>query len=61
MAPQRPSTQGCTEQSCMYHGEDNREKALHAALCPVRTDQRSLEMITTRCTCSRAEMKEARR
>lgn len=31
----RPSTEGCTELSCMYHGEDNRRKRLHAKDCPV--------------------------
>lgn len=32
----KPSTDGCTEWSCVYHGEENRLKAEHAEGCPVR-------------------------
>lgn len=31
----RANTQGCTEWSCIYHGEDNREKSRHDDACPV--------------------------
>jgi hypothetical protein len=33
----RPTTQGCSEQSCIYHGRENRFKAAHAETCPVRS------------------------
>lgn len=39
----RPSTEGCTEWSCVYHGEENREKAGHAEDCPVRAADGWLE------------------
>ena len=32
----RPNTEGCTEWSCMYHGNDNRFKAAHEEGCPIR-------------------------
>ena len=32
----RPSTEGCTEWSCTYHGDENRCKAAHAEGCPIR-------------------------
>lgn len=38
----RPSTDGCTELSCVYHGSDNRRK-LEAMRrdCPVHSDPRT--------------------
>lgn len=32
----RPSTQGCREWSCLYHGGQNRFKAAHEPGCPIR-------------------------
>jgi len=31
----RPSTEGCTEWSCMYHGGENRFKSGHDKSCPI--------------------------
>lgn len=36
MAKTRASTQGCTEWSCMYHGNENRYKSAHEKECPIR-------------------------
>ena len=32
----KPNTEGCTEWSCMYHGQDNRFKSAHKEGCPIR-------------------------
>lgn len=41
----RPSTQGCTELSCPYHGPDNSFKRAHEDACPIRqTDLFVLEV-----------------
>jgi len=53
----RPSTEGCTEWTCVYHGSENRAKAEHADDCPVRAMPgfRVVEKHTdpsfARCTC----------
>jgi len=49
----RPSTEGCTELTCMYHGHDNYEKAKHLDACPVRryTEHLSYAVRQT-CDCS---------
>lgn len=47
----RPNTEGCTEQTCLYHGEDNVTKALHTTACPVRHYTGPLVPPQPKCTC----------
>lgn len=47
----RPSTQGCTEWTCMYHGDMNRWKSEHAEGCPVRASTAVYYQDLPTCTC----------
>jgi hypothetical protein len=39
----RPTTDGCSELSCMYHGVFNRIKLEHDEGCPVRALKRAVD------------------
>lgn len=59
----RPSTEGCTEFSCLYHGRENQFKATHDHTCPIRTDDGFVSeasndprgYISPECTCHEKE------
>lgn len=52
----RPTTDGCSEWSCIYHGAENRQKAEHDAECDVRSFKgfRFIDgdRVFPPCTCS---------